>query len=112
MSDKALLSKGAGWFNFEDVAVGNRGWLRVFYYVPEWINPSSRPLIALHGLDRAASEFRDVFISSSEMIGKIVVVPEFDVDAFPGIYAYNYGNVVSPPLTLNIIVENYGTLAL
>ena len=92
-----VLSKGAGWFRFNDKAAGSRGHLRVFYYVPEHVEPDSRVLIALHGLDRAASEFRDVFIASSERLGKVVVVPEFDNDAFPSVYAYNYGNVVTPP---------------
>jgi len=97
MSNRPQLNVGAGWFKFEDRAGGHRGYIRVFYYVPERINQASRTFMALHGLDRAASEFRDVFIPMAERLGKILIVPEFDIDVFPDVYAYNYGNVVSPP---------------
>lgn len=91
------LETGAGWFKFEDRAGGARGYIRVFYYVPERVVPTSRILIALHGLDRDAAGFRDEFIAPADRLGKIVVVPEFDIEAFPDVYAYNYGNVVSAP---------------
>jgi hypothetical protein len=97
MSDRPKLNVGAGWFKFEDRAAGHRGYVRVFYYVPNRIGPAARPLIALHGLDRAASAFRDVFVPMAERLGKIAFVPEFDIQAFPDVYAYNYGNVVSSP---------------
>ncbi len=91
------LGAGAGSFKFEDRAGGRRGYVRVFYYVPERIQPTSRVLVALHGLDRVAAEFRDEFIAAADRLGKIVIVPEFDNDAFPGVFAYNYGNVVTAP---------------
>jgi hypothetical protein len=91
------LKTGAGWFKFEDRAGGRRGYVRVFYYIPERINPTSRVLIALHGLDRVAAGFRDGFIAAADRFGKIVIVPEFDIEAFPGVFAYNYGNVVTAP---------------
>ena len=91
------LTTGAGWFKFEDRAGGERGYVRVFCYVPERIQPASRVLIALHGLDRVAAGFRDEFITAADRLGKIVIVPEFDIEAFPGVYAYNYGNVVTAP---------------
>ncbi|TWI29479.1 hypothetical protein [Mesorhizobium tianshanense] len=91
------VKTGAGWFKFEDRARGARGYIRVFYYIPERIEPTSRILIALHGLDRVAAGFRNEFIAAADRHGKIVIVPEFDIDAFPGVYAYNYGNVVSAP---------------
>src|SRR5690349_8585467 len=40
MSKGSLLSKGIGWFRFEDQAVGPRGHIRIFYYVPEHITPT------------------------------------------------------------------------
>jgi poly(3-hydroxybutyrate) depolymerase len=91
------LKAGAGWFKFEDRAGRAWGYIRVFYYVPERIQPASRILIALHGLDRIAAGFRDEFIAAAERLGKIVIVPEFDIDAFPDVYAYNYGNAVTAP---------------
>jgi hypothetical protein len=97
MSDGPKLLTGAGWFKFEDRAAGHRGYISVFYYVPERINQASQTLIALHGLDRAASEFRDQFADAAERLGKIVLVPEYDLQSFPDVYSYNYGNVVTPP---------------
>jgi hypothetical protein len=54
-------------------------------------------IIAMHGLDRAAAEFRDVLASQAERNGQIVLVPEFDAKQFPDVYAYNYGGVRLPP---------------
>ncbi len=97
MPDGLRLETGAGWSRFDDEAGGARGYIRVFHYIPAQINPASRILIALHGLDRVAAGFRDGFIAEADRLGKIVIVPEFDADAFPGVFAYNYGNVVTPP---------------
>jgi hypothetical protein len=52
-------------------------------------------MFGLHGLDRAAAEFRDALTASATANGQFVLVPEFDVEAFPGVDAYNYGNVLS-----------------
>jgi hypothetical protein len=97
MQDGLQLETGSGWFKFEDEAAGGRGYIRVFYYIPAHITLTSRILIALHGLDRAAAGFRDEFIAGADRLGKIVIVPEFDIDAFPDVFAYNYGNVVTAP---------------
>ena len=53
----------------------------------------------MHGLDRAAADFRDVLAGQAERNGQIVLVPEFDAEAFPDVYAYNFGNVrnFAPP---------------
>ena len=53
--------------------------------------------MAMHGLDRAAAEFRDLLAPQAERNGQIVLVPEFDADQFPGIHAYNFGGVRLPP---------------
>ena len=86
---------GTGSFEFKDMAAGDRGCINIFYHVPERVDPNSHLMIAMHGLDRAASDFRDVFVETSERVGRIIIVPEFDRDSFPDVYAYNYGNVVS-----------------
>jgi len=50
-------------------------------------------MVGMHGLDRKASDFRDVLAQPADLYQMIVLVPEFDVEAFPDVYAYNYGNV-------------------
>lgn len=95
--ETVTISEGLGEFVFPDKAAGPRQSMRVFYYRPKAARQDAHILIALHGLDRAASAFRDVLISPAERHGIVVIVPEFDADAFPDVYAYNYGNVIGPP---------------
>ena len=92
MNDLPLI-EGAGFFVFPDRAAGLRQSLRVFYVRPASFD---RVVIAMHGLDRAASEFRDGWRDHAERLGLLVMVPEFDVEAFPDAYSYNYGNVRRP----------------
>lgn len=54
-------------------------------------------VIAMHGLDRAAAQFRDELVGGAERTGQLVLVPEFDQAQFSGIYGYNYGNVLQAP---------------
>jgi hypothetical protein len=94
MSD-LRIDEGLGSFVFHDGAVAPRGFMRVFSFRPP--QRDSRIVIAMHGLDRAAAAFRDVLAVGAAQHGLIVLVPEFDVEAFPDHYAYNYGNVVTAP---------------
>jgi hypothetical protein len=67
----------------------------------------------VHGLDRAASEFRDVLVGRAERTGPIVLVPEFDAAQFPDVYAYNYGNVRRPPPNETVVPRdlwNFGII--
>jgi hypothetical protein len=92
------LHEGAGSFVFSDDAAGTRRSIRIFYFRPQPSVRDARVVIAMHGLDRAAADFRDVLAGQAERNGQIVLVPEFDAEAFPDVYAYNYGNVrLAPP---------------
>jgi poly(3-hydroxybutyrate) depolymerase len=95
---KSDTSEGIGSFIFEDPAAGTRQSMRVFYFRPTLSVQSAPIVIAMHGLDRAAAAFRDVLIEPAKRHGMTVLVPEFDMDAFPDVYTYNYGNVrLAPP---------------
>ncbi|MCJ9719897.1 hypothetical protein MOV66_00775 [Agrobacterium sp. SHOUNA12C] len=89
------MQAGNGSFQFSDPAAGTRHHMRVFYFRPASSIQDARIVIAMHGLDRAASDFRDVLVKRVDQHGMIVLVPEFDGEAFPDVYAYNYGNVRS-----------------
>ena len=94
MSD-LRLPEGTGSFVFYDCAAGPRRSVRVHYFHPQ---SSARIVIAMHGFDRAAAEFRDALVAQAERSELIILVPEFDAEAFPDAFAYNYGNVkLSPP---------------
>ena len=96
MSEIAL-HRGAGSFEFADGAAGPARSIRVFFLCPKTTSPRSHIVIAMHGLDRAASQFRDVFAGVAERNDQIVLVPEFNLNQFPDVYAYNFGGVRLPP---------------
>jgi hypothetical protein len=90
------LDDKAGSFIFRDLAAGTRGSIRVFYARPKSIGHDTRVVFAMHGFDRAAAEFRDCWLDHAQRLGLLVMVPEFDAEAFPGAYGYNFGNARSP----------------
>lgn len=91
------IEAGAGSFQFSDPAAGPRQSMRVHYFRPVSCAQDARIVVAMHGLDRAAADFRDVLIRPADQRGMIVLVPEFDTEAFPDVFAYTYGNVRSGP---------------
>ncbi|MFK3781462.1 hypothetical protein [Agrobacterium sp. NPDC089420] len=95
--DSFQMEAGKGSFQFFDPAAGARQHMRVFYFQPTSNIQNARVVIGMHGLDRAASDFRDVLVKRAEQLGMIILVPEFDIEAFPDVYAYNYGHVRSGP---------------
>ncbi len=90
------LHEGPGSFVFSDIAAPT-GALRVFFFCPKPAAGDARIVVAMHGFDRAASDFRDVLVSQAGRTGQIILVPEFDAAQFPDAYAYNYGNVRREP---------------
>lgn len=95
---KLTLDEGAGSFVFrDDDAVPSPRTMRVFSFCPRSNSRSPRIIMAMHGFDRAAAEFRDLLAPQAERNGQIVLVPEFDSDQFPGAHGYNYGGVRLPP---------------
>ena len=102
MSD-LLINEGVGSFVFPDDAAGTRRSIRVFYFRPRSAVGDARIVIAMHGFDRAASDFRDSLVDEAKRHEFIVLVPEFDAEAFPDAYAYNYGNVRSAPPRVTVL---------
>jgi hypothetical protein len=105
------LHEGRGSFVFShEAAVPS---IRVFFFRPESSGRDARIVMAMHGLDRAASDFRDVLVDQAERTGQIVLVPEFDEAQFPDVYAYNYGNVRRPPPNETVVPRdlwNFGII--
>jgi hypothetical protein len=100
------LHEGAGSFLFSDDVVGARRSIRIFYFCPQLSVRDARVVIAMHGLDRAAAEFCGVLTGQAERNGQIILVPEFDAEAFPGVHAYNYGNVRLAPPSPTVLPRN------
>ena len=107
------LHEGLGSFVFFHKAAAVRRSIRVFFFRPKSSGRDARIIIAMHGLDRAASEFRDVLVGQAERTGQIVLVPEFDAVQFPDVHAYNYGNVRRPPPNETVVPRdlwNFGII--
>lgn len=92
-----LLRPGADSFAFEDIAGANRREVRVHFWCPREDIRNAPVVIAMHGVDRAAEAFRDVLVKQAERNGQIILVPEFDLQQFPDVFAYNFGGVRLPP---------------
>jgi hypothetical protein len=93
-----LIHPGTGFFVFTDRSVPASGSIRVFYLCPQSGICDAPIVIAMHGLDRAAAAFRDVLAPQAAHNGQVVIVPEFDAQQFPDVFAYNFGGVRrSPP---------------
>lgn len=97
------IDQGVSDFVFSDSVGGTGRSIRVFSFCPRVRVRDARIIIAMHGLDRAAAEFRDVLVSAAEHSGQIILVPEFDIENFPDVYAYNYGNVMLSPPSMNAL---------
>jgi hypothetical protein len=104
----SLLRPGVGSFVFSDRAIPVRGTIRVFYSCPQTDVRDAPIVVAMHGMDRAAEEFRNVLAARTTRNGQIVLVPEFDIRQFPDHYAYNYGGVrVASPGTGVVLRQNW-----
>src|SRR5260370_19465683 len=101
------LHEGLGSFVFSHGAATMLPSIRVFLFRPKSSVRDARIVIAMHGLDRAAADFRDVLVEQAGRTGQIVLVPEFDAARFPGVYAYNYGNVRRPPPNETIFPRDF-----
>jgi hypothetical protein len=86
-----------GFFLYSDRAAQLHRTIRVFHACPPSGIRDAPIIIAMHGMDRAAAEFRDAMTGPSVRNGAIVLVPEFDMNQFPDFYAYNCGGVRLPP---------------
>jgi hypothetical protein len=106
------MKQGLGSFVFCDDAAGARRSIRVFHFRPPSSVRDARIVVAMHGFDRAASDFRDRLVDAAARHRLIVLVPEFDAEAFPDAYAYNYGNVRRTPPSATVLTPNLWTFGI
>jgi hypothetical protein len=101
-----LIRAGTGSFVFSARVVPASGSIRVFYSCPQSGIGDAPIVIAMHGLDRAAAAFRDVLVPQTSRNGQVVIVPEFDAQQFPDVFAYNFGGVRRPPPSNLVLPRN------
>lgn len=91
---------GDGSFEVVDVP---RGPVTVYTYRPRSASASSPIWVVMAGARRAAErhlafDYYDTWRPLAERYGAILLVPEFTAEKWPGVDAYNHGNVVSANL--------------
>jgi hypothetical protein len=67
--------------------------MRVFYYIPQAVQPDMPIVFVLHGAERNAMEYRNALVNKAEEKGFILVVPEFSEVNFPDVNGYQIGNI-------------------
>jgi len=102
-----LFCDRAGFFLYSDRVAQLHRTIRVFYACPPSGIRDASIIVAMHGMDRAAAEFRDLMAAQSVRNGQIVLVPEFDVHQFPDFYAYNCGGVRLPPPSHTVLPRDH-----
>ena len=88
---EALFGAEASSFPFK-----HSGELNIPVYIskPDIINEKTRLVVVIHGRKRNAGDYRDQWIESSQNLNLVIAVPEFSEKDFPGVYSFNYGNVI------------------
>jgi poly(3-hydroxybutyrate) depolymerase len=95
MPDSALFP-GRSHFSFTDPRAGERREITVHVHRPAGFTPDSPVLIVMHGRSRNAREYRDAWIPESEARGILIAAPEFSEACYPGVYHYNFADMVTP----------------
>ena len=67
--------------------------IKVYYHIPQNINPNTPIVFVFHGDGRNAKDYRDATISKANQYNFIVIATEFSIANFPTGDAYNLGNV-------------------
>ena len=105
--NKLPLDEGVGSFVFCDDAAPVRRTMRVFFSCPRSRVGNAQIVMAMHGFDRAAAEFRDLLAPQVERNGQVVLVPEFDSNQFPDAHGYNFGGVRLPPPSNTVLPRDH-----
>ncbi len=97
---------GSGVDNFDASSAGIAQPMRVFYFVPANADPNTSIVFVFHGDNRNAMDYRNAIESKARSLNFIAVVPEFSDQNFPGVNAYQLGNMFQDgenpsPETLN-----------
>jgi len=86
------LSAGKGDFIFNEDAGRPEKPVKVWYYKPANLSPSSKILFVMHGVKRNGKEYRNHWVSYAEKYNFLLIVPEFSTQYYSK-DDYQFGNV-------------------
>lgn len=89
----ANINTGQGSFVFKDEKSNKKKNINVYYYKPERLTPGSRIVFVMHGNQRKAKGYCDLWAKFANKYNFLVICPEFSERDFPGGFGYNMGNV-------------------
>ena len=86
------IEVGSGRYTFADPDEKTGKSVSVWYHRPSGFGPDSPIVMVMHGQGRNADGYRDNWVEAADTYGFLLLVPEFDIDQFPGDVTYNLGN--------------------
>ncbi|MDP2187221.1 MAG: hypothetical protein Q8J69_00930 [Sphingobacteriaceae bacterium] len=107
--------QGSGMALFSDYEPQADKQIRLFYYVPKAATATTPIVFIFHGAERNAMDYRNAIVSKADSYGFIAVVPEFSEAQFPGVSAYQIGNVYQngdQPSPATLLPESQWSLSL
>jgi pimeloyl-ACP methyl ester carboxylesterase len=107
--------QGSGMALFSDYEPQADKQIRLFYYVPKAATASTPIVFVFHGAERNAMDYRNAIVNKADSYGFIAVVPEFSEAQFPGVSAYQIGNVYQngdQPSPATLLPESQWSLSL
>jgi len=66
----------------------------VYISKPNIVDNKTRLVVVMHGRKRNGEEYRNQWKEYSEELNLFIVVPEFSEQSFPGVFGFNYGNII------------------
>lgn len=67
--------------------------VRVFVVAPSGLDPSSRIVTVMHGVDRNADDYIGPWTAFATALNRVVIAPEFTATLWPSSRSYNLGNM-------------------
>lgn len=98
-----------GSFNF---TLTTKEIIQVHFFRPNLINEKTRLVMVMHGRQRNGEEYRNQWVEKGKELNLVIIVPEFTEEKFPGVFGFNYGNVLTESLhpTQNSIFDEIEAL--
>ena len=89
----AAIRSGDGYFTYTETTLTKSRPVKVYYYKPRRLKADSPVMIIMHGMNRNADAYRDVWIDYAKKTNTLIIAPEFSTKYYKGSSRYNRGNI-------------------